>query len=211
MKIKYQACRSYFKIILFIIFVHGSLLFAQSEEQTFKKADELITAGKFKDAVESLQAISTAGENSPARHLKLGIAYKGLYQFDLAKTELEEALRLSPDSPEILYALGGCYKSLDRLDDAESAFQKSFLINSGNVNAAVDLCTIFMMQNKYDSAAVVYNKLLENDTTNSYFYKQLGNCYVKIDSVSGAILNYEKSLNYNPKDAGTFARLAQVF
>lgn len=211
MNVKFQVCRKYFNIILFFIFVQGPVLFAQSEEQAIKKADELIAAGKFREAVESLTEKAAAGENSGALHLKLGLAYKGLYQFDFAKTELEEALRLSPDSPEILYSLGSCYKSLDRPDDAESAFQKSFILNPGNVNAAVDLCTIFMMQNKYDSAAVVYNKLLENDTTNSYFYKQLGSCYVKIDSVSDAIHNYEKSLNYNPKDAGTFARLAQIF
>lgn len=198
-------------IVFIILFFTCILLHAQDSNSLFNKTDDLISSGRFNEAIKLLEDSEIKSGENYLLHFKLGLAFKGLFQFDKAKIEFEKADRLSPENPEVLYALGICYKSLDLFEDAERVLRKATEISERNVTAAVDLGNILMILNRYDSAAAVYEKLISRDSTNSFFYKQLGNCLVKTNNLEGAAGNYEKALIYNPGDAGTIARLAQIF
>lgn len=53
---------------------------------------------------------------------------------------------------------------------------------------------------KYEQAAQVYEKILQNDGVAASIYYNLGNCYYKMDEVPRAVLNYERALLLSPGD-----------
>lgn len=53
-------------------------------------------------------------------------------------------------------------------------------------------------QQHYDSAAQLYEQLAKNGHTNAELYYNLGNTYYKLNDISHAVLNYERSLRIDP-------------
>lgn len=56
-------------------------------------------------------------------------------------------------------------------------------------------------QNKFASAAQIYQYILKTKGESAYIYYNLGNCYYKLDQISKAILNYERALLLSPGNA----------
>lgn len=55
-------------------------------------------------------------------------------------------------------------------------------------------------EGKYEEAADIYTKILENGMESAELYYNLGNCYYKSGGNTRAILNYERALLLNPGD-----------
>lgn len=56
-------------------------------------------------------------------------------------------------------------------------------------------------QNKFATAAQIYEYILKTKGESAYIYYNLGNCYYKLDCISKAILNYERASLLNPGNA----------
>lgn len=55
----------------------------------------------------------------------------------------------------------------------------------------------------YSEAADIYNKLLSTGKESADLYYNLGNCYYKLGDNTHAIINYERALLLDPRDAST--------
>lgn len=55
----------------------------------------------------------------------------------------------------------------------------------------------------YGEAADIYTKILSEGKESSDLYYNLGNCYYKLGDNTHAIINYERALLLNPRDAAT--------
>lgn len=60
---------------------------------------------------------------------------------------------------------------------------------------------------KYEEAAVIYEKILKNEGVAATIYYNLGNCYYKMDEIPKAVLNYERALLLSPGDEDVRANL----
>ena len=58
---------------------------------------------------------------------------------------------------------------------------------------------LYQKQN-FDSAAKIYEHLIEQEFYSAAVYYNLANCYYKLNDVSHAILNYERALKLKPDD-----------
>jgi eukaryotic-like serine/threonine-protein kinase len=63
-------------------------------------------------------------------HANLGVNYMGMGLYDKALTEVQEALRLAPDSVNSYLNLGLTYLCLNRLGEAKTTFDQAFAHNS---------------------------------------------------------------------------------
>jgi len=75
---------------------------------------------------ESVPAPARRGE----QHLAHGLAYLRESRFDLAKTELDEALKLLPSNPQVYCALGEIYAALSQEDHAIHQWKQSIELDS---------------------------------------------------------------------------------
>ncbi len=55
-------------------------------------------------------------------------------------------------------------------------------------------------ESKYDTAAVIYQSIIDSGYQSPELYYNLGNCYYKLQEIPSAILYYEKALKLNPND-----------
>ncbi len=70
--------------------------------------------------------------NSPKAHQQLGKAYLALRDFPKAQSELEEAIKLAPDSAPGHYILGQLYQKQGQSEKAKQEFSLYTKLNSAN-------------------------------------------------------------------------------
>lgn len=59
----------------------------------------------------------------------------------------------------------------------------------------------FYEEGKYDLAVREYSKLLDQGMESGNLYYNIGNCYVKMGDIGGAVLNYERAYRLIPLDS----------
>ena len=84
-------------------------------------------------------------------------------------------------------------------------------IDSLNQVAAISLGSIYLEENEFTKADSLFKILILQDSSNSYFYKQLGVCAVKLDDEENAIFYFHKSLDLNPRDVQVLLQLSQLY
>jgi outer membrane protein assembly factor BamD (BamD/ComL family) len=123
---------------------------------------EPVLAPKAKDAL--LKALQSVGKNKP----------------DEAQKHLNDALKLAPNNPEVLYVQGLVYLQRSAWADAQSVLQKSDQLEPNQPRVLAALGSAFCNQKKYDQAIPLLEKSLQlNPTSNletewtlakSYYY-----------------------------------------
>lgn len=73
-------------------------------------------------------------------------------RYDAALKELQEALRLNPQSVDALYYQGLVYSALDRPGDARASLEKARGIRPGDVDVAFQLGALHFAQKEYEQA-----------------------------------------------------------
>ncbi len=75
----------------------------------------------------------------------------------------------------------------------------SFAVNVSFEKQAEELYA----RGSYGEAADIYNKILSDGKESADLYYNLGNCYYRLGDNTQAIINYERALLLNPRDAST--------
>ena len=83
----------------------------------------------------------------------LGVALAKREKFDQAIQALQQAVRLTPASPEAPYYLGSVFAAQNRYGDAADAFRQALLSNPDFVPAHQSLAQLLAMQGKTAEAA----------------------------------------------------------
>ncbi|PYS72031.1 MAG: hypothetical protein DMF73_09305, partial [Acidobacteria bacterium] len=97
------------------------------------------------------QAREVAG-NSPDLLYKVGVAALGLGILDEALSDLEQAVKLKPDEPAYLIALGAARLKKPDLFAGEQAFQRALELQPDNAQAQLYLGYVLYKQKKFSEA-----------------------------------------------------------
>jgi tetratricopeptide (TPR) repeat protein len=84
-------------------------------------------------------------------------------RYDAALNELQEALRLHPESVDALYYQGLVYSSLERPGDARASFEKARRIRPADADVAFQLGTLHFAQKEYDEAEPLLRQAYQAD------------------------------------------------
>jgi len=170
-------------------------------------------SGQYEEALISIQqCIELDTANYQYFFLK-GKTLENLYRFDEAIIAQQKVLLLNPDAAEAQSALGALH--LQTGQPAVSAqFYEQLAIAEPSVNRwKINWATALQAAGKPNDALEQLKIVAQNDTTNWLVYKNMGDCYHRLDSLYQTFDNYYRALSLYPQNKnlwGTLTRLLVV-
>lgn len=154
---------------------------------------------KFKDAENIYRLILNLSPNDAEAHFYLGSVYEESKNRGAAISELKKGLELNPDYHEALNYLGYLYvEENENLDMAEVMIKKALEMQPDNGAYVDSLGWLYFKQGKLKEAIQELERassLMEDPV----IYDHLGDAYFKINDIPNAKLNWQKSLDLDPK------------
>lgn len=130
------------------------------------------------------------------------------YQFEDALSVLnnpEDSLDVG-----IIQRKGYCYFRLGSYGSAILQYEKALTLDSLNRNALVQLGQLYSRNNQYDEASGCYQRLIVQDSTNSFYFKQYAIVAAQADDVYTSLACFFKAVSLNPRDIEAFSMLGNA-
>ena len=129
-------------------------------------------------------------------------SYINLYKKGELLLVIEEGKKLLKKFPKefvIWNILGSSYQTLNRNDEAESAFEEAVSLKSDNYEAYNRLGVLLKNKGDYQKALVAYNKviLIKPEYANAYY--NIGNIHQILGDSKKSLEFYEKAISLDPK------------
>jgi eukaryotic-like serine/threonine-protein kinase len=131
---------------------------------------------KFDEAKRELTLGRQLNPNDWQLALELGGNAYSTGDYKDAATAWEQALRLEPDSVEVLRNLGAVYHALNRDDDAVAALQHALEVKPA-ADVYSNLGTILFYQGKYDESVPAFEKTVALSANDFESWGNLGDAY----------------------------------
>ncbi len=154
---------------------------------------------KFTEAESTYRLILGLSPDDAQSHFYLGSIYEELKNRPQAIAELKKSLQLNPDYHEALNYLGYLYvEENQNLDAAETMIRKALSLQPDSGAYVDSLGWLYFKQDKIQEAIKELEKAasLMDD---SVIYEHLGETYFKLGDTANAKLNWQKSLQLDPK------------
>jgi tetratricopeptide (TPR) repeat protein len=114
-------------------------------------------------------------------------------------------------SNELLLRKGQALYQLGASGQAIEPFELLLQREPENTSALIYLGQLYARNYSYTEALRAFEKLIGQDSSNSYYYKQAGTMARSSGRIDTAILWYDKALTYNPSDVETAHHLASIY
>jgi tetratricopeptide (TPR) repeat protein len=145
--------------------------------------------------------------NSAELHYKVGVVALGLRVFEQAQTELEQAVKLKPDDPAYLIALGAAWLKKPDLIVAEQTFRRALALQPDNAQAQMYLGYVLYKQKKFNEARGYLEKAIKADATVPEAFYYLGLIVQEENEDERAIALLEKAIQISPAFANAHVAL----
>lgn len=217
-------------------------LLAQSPEQAEQShhAKDLMSAGKFEEAVPIYRELVRAMPNNPGFIVDLGLALDMAGNKREAVREFEAALKLDPRQLPALLFLGSAYLEMGEPTKAVEPVEKALKLQPDNVDAQELSAEAYLALGKNEQAAKQFEKVCQSDAQNpkawyglglsyeglaqnnfdqlqkvapdsAYWLDLVGESRLKILQYSSAFFFYRQALAKAPPLRGIHAALAQIY
>ena len=128
----------------------------------------------------------------------------------LAGKRIEEALRISPDSPDILTAAALWSDLMGRPKDEEAYSRRAIAARPDFIAAWLYLADALRGQGKLDDAVQAYRQALTIDPNNIDAHNNLGMILTTQGLTDDALREYRLSLSINPNQAMPHSRIGRI-
>jgi len=145
--------------------------------------------------------------------LYLAGEYQRLNKLDSAVWAMRELARLRSDSPELMNELGRLLRHKGDHRGAHDAFRHSLKIDHSlkNMAAMLMLSDMYEKSNQPDSAADVFEQVLEWNPGNAQLHREIARIWTERDSVLKALPHLRAIVQYDPSDYRTRRQLAFTY
>jgi tetratricopeptide (TPR) repeat protein len=133
------------------------------------------------------------------------------FQFEQAQKILSECYVRDPKNIDYLSKIAYCNFQMGRYPDAKMFYRQVLVEDSVNTNALSTLGTIYEREQNYRNAETCYLKLLEIDTTNSYYYKRNGYTAMRLGKTIEGIEFFLLGHQVNEADIEIINQLCQIY
>lgn len=124
----------------------------------------------------------------------------------LALPYFEQVLRLTPSASNAHFNVAFVCESLDRLEEAESAFRSAIAIEEKMDRAWYGLGLVYIRQKRFDDAVIALKRNTQLQPMSPYAWYQLGRTYVEMKQPDEAKAVIAHLKGFEPKIAAQLAR-----
>lgn len=197
-----------------------ALLEAVRLRPTYSEAHEILAdiyekRGRFDLRDKHLELMMKARQASSAttaeEHIRQGIGARLTKNYELAREELEKALRMEPRNTKALFELGIVYEELNEQDKALSTFQTVLRLPAPPVEVYNHISTIKFQQDDRQGAVDLLRQAVGQDPANPKLHYYLGNAYRKQKTDGKSIESYIKAIQLDPEMAEPHFNLGMIY
>ena len=156
------------------------------------------------------QAREVAGNSSEVLY-KVGVVALSLGFFDDARSDLLQAVKLKPDEPAYLIALGAAWLKKPDLFAGEQAFQRALELRPDNPQAQLYLGYVLYKQKKFSEAKSYLEKTIKADSSAPEPFYYLGLIAQEGSEDERAVAYLEKALQVSPSFANAHVALGASY
>lgn len=191
--------------ILFLLMIcAATTLLAQ------RKIDLLLIDKNYDKALQEIDKELAVNPSSELFYKK-GVVYKNLQDYQKALEAFLSGLQYNASNVVMLEETAECFSILGNNQDAISFYEKAIQVDPENLALAGKLGRVHINLNDYKTAYNVFSGIYEKDSSNVYWNKQLAYCSFRVFQREQARDLYERVLDANPRDHGTYINLIHCY
>jgi tetratricopeptide (TPR) repeat protein len=194
------------KLLVIFCFIFGISAVTYSQEEI----DLLILNKKYDEALSKIdQQISQ--NPTYQMYFKKGVVFSNLQKYQEAVKAFSEALKFQPDNVEIISEIAEDLSILGNQQDAITYYKKAINIEPHNLALKAKLGRVYISKKEIKKAWELFSEIYAIDSTNVYWNKQFAFCSFQVGKRLQAVHLYEKVLDANPRDYGTYSNLIHSY
>lgn len=130
---------------------------------------------------------------------------------DPALRDIQSALKINPEKPELFILLSDVYMVLGQTENSIASLKKAIKLNSKSEIPFLKLSEIYLLLKDQKTAINYANEAisLNRENPESYYLKAL--CLLEDRDTTQAITNFRISSNYNPNNYMTYMQLGAIY
>jgi len=194
------------KLLFLFCFIFGITIVSYSQEEL----DLLILNKKYDEALAKIEQQISQNPTSQI-YFKKGVVFSNLQKFQEAVQAFSEALKFEPDNIEIISELAEDLSILGNQQDAITYYKKALKIEPNNLALKAKLGRVYISKKEMKKAWDLFSEIYAIDSTNVYWNKQFAFCSFQTGKRLQAVHLYEKVLEANPRDYGTYSNLIHTY
>ena len=162
------------------------------------------------DAERDCKRAAELNRELPAVYVTLALVHNGKGQFNLALSEVQQALKLEPLNADALLAEAAVLSSLGRIVEAQRLYRKATVLRPDYWGGYYELGAFFFRQRRYADAAAEFSRVLELTPDNALAHATLGGMMQLLGDDGNAERHLKTSIELQPSYAA-YTNLGTLF
>jgi tetratricopeptide (TPR) repeat protein len=157
-------------------------------------------AKEFDEALPDFSFIISKNQQGNSLHYYMrGKIYSKLNKYNEALLDFNKTIELGLDNDVVYFERGLVYKKMGNYELATNDFNKAIELGTQDINAYFELAKIYENDSlkKYDAAISIYNKALEQWSSNEIIFYNRGYAYKNLKKYDKAIEDWKKAIKLN--------------
>lgn len=146
-----------------------------------------------------------------APHYNAGLALLEARRFDEARDELERAVSLKTDAPEVFDAVGRAYDGMGDTAGAISSYERALALDPNMIESLNNLGSVYFKRNNYAAAEKYFAAAVAINPQASTTLYNLGLCYSRQGRLGDAIRQFERVRDLGSADDETYYELGLAY
>ena len=170
-----------------------------------------LSRSEWANAITSGNEILTLSPNNISGRLIRSSALMGTSEFKQARLELQETIKMYPDSNDAEYQLGYIEFTERKFADAEKRFRKIYDSKPPDIRGLMGITEAYMAQANYDGAIALVKKEIAAHPDRLNLKIALGNIAVRGNKTDEALAAYQQVIEKNPQDGPMQVRIGITY
>jgi Flp pilus assembly protein TadD len=172
-----------------------------AQVQEAQAAVSMLNTGKVNEAVAALEKLVAANPTNASMHYNLGVAYERRDEYEKARQQYEEAIKVKPEFGDAFLAIGNTFMAQRNFNDAITPLSKAVELLPQNYAAAYNLGASYSNGGMYAEAEGAFRKAVAINPSEPYVHQQLGMALLGQSKKDEGIAELKKYLELNPNAA----------
>ncbi|HXC03645.1 MAG TPA: tetratricopeptide repeat protein [Bacteroidia bacterium] len=175
----------------------------------FMKGMNFKETGDTTKAISSMQTAVEQDNTYYNAYIQLGLLFAAKHD-KLGEDYFNNALKLQPENPEVLYDLARMYQDEQKYKEAASLYQRMLAINKNFFDAQYNLGVVMVDLKSYAEALNFFSNAIGIQPKNPKPYYARGYAYQLMGNFQNAATDYRYSLTLDPELDAAKQRLAEM-